>query len=374
MTVHLASRGARSFVGCLTVFLCLVGVARGASGEPPAPLPPAAAAAFAAVRPDPPPAGLIRDSHYVISNEDQPQAFRGAIAGRGGVYIGVGSEQNYVLAAWARPEVLALFDFDQVIVDLHRAYGAFFQAARDGAELIELWRPQNEARALSLLGAAYPDPQRLRGVVRAYKIGRAAIPARLEKLRRLLGAAGAPSFLDDPAQYAYLAGLWRSGRVLPVRGDLTATQALRDVGDAARRAGLPVRVLYLSNAERYFPYGPDFKKSVAALPFDDQSLVLRTGARQIGRYVYMVQGGRDFQAWLRRPSLQTVSQLTRLRDLAPAGEAAVIRRLPGRSEDTTPIPPLRVTPAPAAAHGRRASPANQRAGTAPGPGAHRVAP
>ena len=263
-----------------------------------------------------------------------------AIEGRGGVYVGVGSEQNYVLAGWARPEVLVLMDFDQVIADLHRAYGAFFQAAKDAAELIDLWRPENEARALALLTAAYPDERVQRGVLRAYRIGRPAIPGRLEKLQRLLRAAGAPSFLDDPAHYAYLAGLWRAGRVFPVRGDLTADQALRDVAAAARKSALPVRVLYLSNAEKYFPYGPDFKRSVAALPFDERSLVLRTAARRLGHYFYIAQSGRDFQGFLRRPGIQTVYQIARLRDPAPEGELSQIRSRP-RAEDRAPIPELR---------------------------------
>lgn len=330
----------------LAIGLVALACAARASAQDLPRLPPPAAAAFAAVRPDRPPAEIIRDTHYVISNEDRPQAFHDPIAGLGGVYIGVGSEQNYVLSGWARPEVLVLMDFDQVIVDLHRAYGAFLQAAKDGAELIDLWRPGSEARALAIIAAAYPEPQRQAGVVRAYRIGRNPIPARLEKVRRVLAAAGVPSFLDDPAQYAYLSGLWRAGRVFPVRGDLTADQALRDVAAAAQKASLPVRVLYLSNAEKYFPYGPGFKGSVLALPFDERSRVLRTAARQIGHYVYIVQEGRGFQAWLRKPGIQSIYQLARLRDPAPEGTAALIRRLPG-ARDTAPIPALRGPDAPA---------------------------
>lgn len=330
---------------CLAAALSLPLSARPAlaEGEAQGPLPPAAAAAFGAVRPDRPPAEIIRDTHYVVSNEDRPQAFRAAVTGRGGVYVGVGSEQNYVLAGWARPEVMVLMDFDQVISDLHRAYGVFFQAAKDGAGLIELWRPESEERAMALITAAYPEPQRQKGVVRAYRIGRHAIPGRLEKVKRLLGAAAVPSFLDDAAQYAYLAGLWRAGRVFPVRGDLTADQTLRDVAGAAKQAAMPVRVLYLSNAEKYFPYGVEFKKSVLALPFDERSLVLRTGARQIGHYVYIVQDGAGFQAWLRKPGILSVHQLARLREQPAAeGEAAFIRRLPGEPERPaaeSPAPP-----------------------------------
>src|SRR5262245_14183161 len=90
----------------LSALACLAGSA--GAGEPPGPIPEAWAAAFSAVRADRAPETIIRDTHYVVSNEDRPQAFRGAVRDRGGVYIGVGSEQNYVLAGWARPEVMVL--------------------------------------------------------------------------------------------------------------------------------------------------------------------------------------------------------------------------------------------------------------------------
>ena len=85
---------------------------------------------------------------------------------------------------------------------------------------------------------------------------------------------------------------------------------------------------------------------VLALPFDERSRVLRTAASQIGHYVYIVQEGRGFQAWLRKPGILSIYQLARLRDPAPEGTAALIRRLPG-ARDTAPIPALRGPDAPA---------------------------
>ena len=336
------SRAPRLLLLCVMVLTALLRAA--AAEEPPGPMPAAWTAAFSAVRSDRPPAEIIRDTHYVVSNEDRPQAFRAAVAGPRGGYVGVGSEQNYVLARWARPEGMGVMDFDQVIVDLHRAYGVLFQAAATPDEFINLWREESEERALGLIAAAYPDGREAKGVARAYRIGRHPIPARLDKVRRLLRAAQAPSFLDDPAQYAYLAGLWRARRVFTVRGDLTADRTLRDIGGAAREVGLPVRILYLSNAERYFTYGVDFKKSVFALPFDERSLVLRTAARRIGAYVYIVQDGAGFHAWLRRPGIQSVHQLTRLRDPALEGEAAFIRRLPATADRSAPRAPVSPEP------------------------------
>jgi hypothetical protein len=265
-------------------------------------------AASAAVRPDPPPPELVRDTHYIISNENNHERFRAAVAGLGGVYIGVGSEQNYLIAGWSRPEVLVLMDFDQVVVDLHRVYRAIFLSAKDPAAFRRLWDRSREDEVLTLLRQAYPGPEG-KGVVRAYRMSRYTIPERLDKLIAQYGAAGIPTFLHDAAQYEHLAGLFRAGRVLAVRGDLTVGSALRDVAAAARQTGLPVRVVYLSNAERYFPYNEDFKRSLRALPMDERSLLLRTMARRNGAYEYFIQSGTAFQAWLGQRGAARVQQL-----------------------------------------------------------------
>ena len=57
------------------------------------------AQAIAAIAPDPPPPKLASNTHYMISNEDRPQVFRDVVKDRGGVYVGVGSEQNWLIGA-----------------------------------------------------------------------------------------------------------------------------------------------------------------------------------------------------------------------------------------------------------------------------------
>lgn len=306
-------RVGRGFARVLLVLLCLASLAGGAAPSlaagPGGPEPGALwQEAGAAVRPDPPPPELVRDTHYIISNENNHERFRAAVTDLGGVYIGVGSEQNYLIAGWARSEALVLMDFDQMVVDLHRVYRVLFLSAKDPAAFRRLWDRSREAEVLALLREAYPGAEG-KGAVRAYRRSRYAIPERLDKLIARYGAAGIPTFLDDAAQYEHLAGLFRAGRVLAVRGDLTVGGALRDVAALARRAGLPVRVVYLSNAERYFPYNDDFKRSLRELPMDERSLLLRTMARKNGAYDYFIQSGTAFQAWLGRRGAQRVQQL-----------------------------------------------------------------
>ena len=99
--------------------------------------------AFSKLERDPRPKSITRNAHYVISNENHHHLFEPALSKlKGGVVAGVGSDQMYLFAGWAKPEALVPMDFDQVIVDLHYVYGAMFRKAETPAELIALWSPR----------------------------------------------------------------------------------------------------------------------------------------------------------------------------------------------------------------------------------------
>jgi hypothetical protein len=63
---------------------------------------------------------------------------------------------------------------------------------------------------------------------------------------------------------------------------------------------LTVRVVYLSNAEQFFDYTPEFIRNMRSLPVDDRSVLLRTDrSRKLkrapgGRWHYVVHDFRDF--------------------------------------------------------------------------------
>ena len=101
-------------------------------------------------------------------------------------------------------------------------------------------------------------------------MARYAVPRRLRNVLTTYKQHGVTSFLDDPAQYRYLASLFRSGRVVMVRGDLTAGTSMTSIATAVQMLGGTVRLLYLSNAERYFTYTDAFRQSMLALPTDER--------------------------------------------------------------------------------------------------------
>ncbi|MFE8600880.1 LIC_10091 family protein [Archangium violaceum] len=253
---------------------------------------------------DPTPPELIRDSHYWISNEDHLGLFHEVVKDKRGVYLGVGSDQNYLLGAWARAELLVLMDFDQSIVDLHRVYRLIFLAAETPEEFLRLWSRESREEVRRLIQENAGTRFEKASLLRAYGTARWAVERRLKRVVEQMRKASLPSFVVDAGDYAHIRGLYQRNKVLIVRGDLTANRTVAAIGRTTTRAGKKLGVLYLSNAEQYFPYDRDYRSNMRALPLDDTSVVVRTsGQRGITHvkgtyYHYNTQSGSSFLAWL----------------------------------------------------------------------------
>lgn len=254
-----------------------------------------------AIAPDPAPAQITANTHFVVSNEDRPQVFRERVAGRGGVYVGVGAEQGFLYAGWGRAERLFLMDFDDWVVIINEVHGLVFEHARTPDELYALWGPDRRADIEAWVRERTPDSAAADRKMRIYDRGRPQVEYRLKWLRGRLSGLQIPFFANDQAELDHVAGLWRRRRVRAVRGDLTASGALRAFGDLARRAGWVVRVLYLSNAEQYFPYDTGaFRDNLASLPIDDRSVILHTTPTRKIDYLYIWQDAKTYVPWVAR--------------------------------------------------------------------------
>ena len=259
--------------------------------------------AFGKLATDPPPPETTRGLHFIISNEKLHDLFEPSLRKiSGGVMVGVGAEQMYLYAAWANPDVLVPMDFDQVVVDLHHVYGAFFKQATTPGEMIKLWgrSDASKAAAQAVLQAAYPsDKKRRKRIISTYEFSRTMVYGRLHRLQRGARKSGVDNFISDPGLYARCRGLWSNGRVFPVRGDLTGPKTMKSIGAATKAAGLTVNTLYLSNAEEYFHWSARYRDNIRALPFGDKTLILRTNSDgKSKRYHYYVQSGANFRTWV----------------------------------------------------------------------------
>ena len=255
--------------------------------------------ALVAVRSDPPPKSLILDRHYSTSNELRQYLYRHKIKPAGGLYIGVGSEQNYVLGGWARPEIMVLFDFDQWIVDLHAVYGLIFLAAKTPNDLIRLWHQRSRKQVEALIRTPSRSKERADRLVKIYKSTCRKIHKHLRWIRKEYKKKRVATFLSSQEQYDHIVALYRNNRVYAVRGDFTGERTMKDLAAFGKRFKIPVRMLYLSNVEFYFTYDKGrYRQNILDLEFGTPSLVLHTVVLTSSRYRYVYHTGQNFQRWL----------------------------------------------------------------------------
>lgn len=298
------------------------------------PLPDDWATAFDEIEADPAPKKLTNSRHYFTSNEDLHTVYRDALTDKGGVYVGLATDQNYVMAAWARAELICLIDFDQMVVDLHAVYGALFLEARTPVAFLDLWQSRAQEKVEGLILDAAPDEATGERRVTAYRKSRKVVERQLNRQLAAYHRDGVPTFLEDQAQYDHLRGLWQAGKVIMLRADLNGPQALKGLARAIESVNRKVSVLYLSNAEQYFKYGAAFRQNMLSLPMDDDTLILRTWHVGKVKYIYLLQSGSNFRAWLQDPRYSFVQAMFKPRWRERPGRLLTITHTP-----TPPEPP-----------------------------------
>ncbi len=309
----------------------------GVLGRASAPLPEEARAVLAALPSEriPPP----REFYY-RSNERRHDLVAELLDGVGGVVLGVGADQLYTLAAYARASLLLAVDYDARVGLVHELYGALVPRSATPAELVAHFDAEREAATVAVLAEVF-EGSRERQIVRLYRRTRAQMQDYLARQIGRVREGRAGSWLADAALYDHVRELFLHGRVVARTGDLTGTTTLVGIGAALRRLGAVVRVIYFSNAEQFFAYTPQFRQNMRALPTDAQTLVVRTTRHPSlpnaagDRWHYVVQDFGDFGARLRARVYGRSTVM--LEDLVGAGAPFVG---PGISRMTAELPRL----------------------------------
>lgn len=255
------------------------------------------AARLRALPPDPSPAELTNGVHYWASNERRLDLYRPDIDERGGLLVGVGSDQLYAIAAWQGADLVVAVDFDPAIARVHAVHRALVQAADGPADFLALWREPGAERALALLA----DP----GLAATYRDARPEVSRRLDDRVARWAELGVDSWLSDDTLFRRVAQLHRRGRVVALQGDFARPGLVRALAEVLADPGASVSVLYLSNIEQYLTYRRPLRENLLALTSDD-SLVLRTLPGRPAGFQYLLQRGADLRAWLRRTDVWTV--------------------------------------------------------------------
>lgn len=239
------------------------------------------------------------------SNERRHDLFFGELQGKGGGYVGVGADQNYTMAAAAAARVLWLIDLDPAVVRVHKLYSALLCEAETPDALVALF----ERTATPAVKAALERRTRSEAasLIELYLTYREDLHDHLRKQRER-----SHTWLGDTAKYATIRDLAQRGRIVPRLGDLNGPRTLQQIAQAARAAAVPVRMIYLSNAESWFSYGRQFRDNLQALPVDERSVVLRTVKSEVLRYPtgdiwhYSTQRAQDFTTHLAGPGYHSI--------------------------------------------------------------------
>lgn len=277
----------------------------------------------ARVRSDPPPPQTTRGKHYVNSDERRHDLFHKAIANKGGTYIGVGSHQNYVLAAWARPSAVVIVDFDQVIIDLHRLFAVVFRNTPTPEAFMAAWTRRRHKTVRRWIRTGHHSDEEKEALHETYDTYRANMHWGLTQRRERLQQVSLSTYMTDPEQFAVLKDLFARNRILFVRGDFAGRKTMRDVAQLARAARLPIGVVYLSNVEQYLRWGRGrYRQNMLGLPVAEDAVVIRTyGVGEKGaadhNYQYYVQSALRFRAWLKDRSATSVRTLLQSRTETP---------------------------------------------------------
>ena len=249
---------------------------------------------------------------------------------RGGVYMGVGPEQNFTYIAAIRPQMAFIVDIRRQAVVQHLMFKAIFEMSPDRADFIAMlfskprpegvdsstsiqdiwnafwnvrsdsamWRG-NYARITEHLTRTHgfrltaEEMDMLKWVFDNFFAYGPVITTRAGSgggggvnqttFADLTGyspdASGNPrSFLSSEENYLYVRDLHTRNLIVPVSGDFGGPKAIRAVGSWLQSRGAIVSAFYVSNVEQYlFQDGKAqaFYDNVSRLPVNDASVFIR---------------------------------------------------------------------------------------------------
>jgi hypothetical protein len=318
----------RSAVAWLVAPVLASSAARGAYAQRPAD------SSFAGVIARLSESGGYFDSDNIISNEAsylQIASQLTKVGVRGGVYIGVGPDQNFSYIALIRPRIAFMLDVRRDNMLEHLLFKSLFATSRNRYEYllrlfgkavpadIDSWTGRPTSEILAAFADARLDSQTVIAARRASndKIARFGVPLTahdremIDRYRATFVSEGLdtryssigrnnrsdyPSFgrlmmetdragrqisyLADENAFQFVRSMQLNDRIIPVVGNVAGDKAVKAIGQYAGERGLNVSAFYLSNVEQYL-MGRDggfdeYARNVKTLPHDSTSVIIRS--------------------------------------------------------------------------------------------------
>jgi hypothetical protein len=271
-----------------------------------------------------------------MSNEDSAQFVIPSLketTKRGGVYVGVGSEQNFTYIAAIQPRLAFIVDIRRDNVFEHLMYKALFELADNRADFISRLFARKRPDGLSTdtgVKALFDAYRTVEADPAVYEANLRAVMDRLTRDHRfpltdadklavtqalnafrnagpyslkgfgdttnptyaeLMAATdltgGLQSYLASEENFRIIRDLERQNLVVPVVGDFAGDKAIVGIGRYVREHAALVNTFYVSNVERYLfeqgDHGRQFYANAATLPTDASSTFIRAVTSDISR-------------------------------------------------------------------------------------------
>jgi YD repeat-containing protein len=274
------------------------------------------------------------DSDNIVTNEASYLHVASQLAKvgvHGGVYIGVGPDQNFSYIALIHPAVAFMLDIRRDNMLEHLMYKSLFAMSRNRLEFllhllgkpvpsdVDAWSNRPIADILAYVNSVHVDSQAVQSTRRAsneriLKFGVPLTPRDRETIDRYRAAfvqegletrfsslgrnnrfdypsfgrlimetdreGRRRSYLADEKAFQYVRTMQLSDKIIPVVGNVAGEKAVRAIGTYALEHGLKVSAFYLSNVEQYL-IGRDggfdeYAKNVKTLPHDTTSVIIRS--------------------------------------------------------------------------------------------------
>jgi hypothetical protein len=252
----------------------------------------------------------------------------------GGVYMGVGPEQNFTYIAVMKSKIAFIADIRRENLHLLLMYKAAFELSKDRADFISLLfskpRPQGLSTASTIdeIMKAYWDVPKsdeavyaanlqkiqrhltgtralplpktdvdgVAAVYRAFYVYGLAMNYSASLSLGTLGGGNAATYRDLMAQkdargqyltylgseekFAYVKDLEAKNLIVPVVGNFSGPKAIRAIGAYVKSRDATISAFYVSTVEPYLKRDgsfPKFCESVATLPMNAESVFIRPG-------------------------------------------------------------------------------------------------
>ena len=274
------------------------------------------------------------DSDNIITNEASylhvaSQLERVGV--HGGVYMGVGPDQNFSYIALVKPSIAFMIDIRRDNLLEHLLFKSLFMMSRNRTEYlclllgkpvpadIDKWTGRPMSEVMAYVGSARVDSQAVGATRKASndRITAFGVPldardrSMIDRYRGEFVSAGldtrysslgrnnrfdSPSFggllmatdragrqigyLADEQAFQFVRSMQLADRIVPVVGNVAGDKAVKAVAEYAAEHHLNVSVFYLSNVEQYL-MGRDggfdaYARNVKLLPHDSTGVIIRS--------------------------------------------------------------------------------------------------